>query len=72
VARVGGVRVYAIADLDLRDRRGLGQTIGDFHVSRRDAETWLAEVLADQPESRERLRVVQVDLGRQPFTFTLN
>jgi hypothetical protein len=64
------VRVYAIADLDLRDRHGLGQTIGDLHLSRRDAETWLAEVLADQPEWGERLRVVRVDLGRQPLTIS--
>jgi hypothetical protein len=63
------VLVYAIADLELGDRRGLGQTIGDLHHTRRGAETWLAEVLADHPKWTGQLRVVQVDLARAPLAI---
>jgi len=66
------VVVYAIADFELEDRHGLGRSVGEVHFTRAEADAELAEMLADEPTWLDRLRVVEVDLGGEPFVVSLN
>jgi len=43
------VVVYAIADFELEDRHGLGETVGEVHFTHAEADAELAEMLADEP-----------------------
>jgi hypothetical protein len=61
--------VYGIINRELEDRHGLGQTVGDLHLNRTEAEGWLAKVLADDPSWGDQLHVVEIELAGEPFAI---